>query len=86
MCTLRRLALDQTPMTDELFVASVGFLPLAVRSVIGTWIAMLCTLTNRVLFTAGWALRPLSPGRLNVACRFSSGRTSSRSNVAPRST
>ena len=74
-----RCADAQTPITEARPMGSVGALPLRVNLLIGTWIAMVCTLNARSPFT------PPVAG-VGIRCRFWKGRRTARSNTAPRST
>src|SRR5437016_5750790 len=51
MRALRRLAVDQTPMTDLGLLGSVGLEPSRVSMVLGTWMAIVCTLYSLVPLT-----------------------------------
>ena len=68
---LRRLAVVQMPTLDCAAAVFVGLAPPREMSVIGTWIAMLCTLRFWVVLTPGAAD---SAGRPKVACKLAMGR------------
>ena len=63
-------------MTDEAFIGSLGMSPLRLTSEIGTWIAMVCTLSP---------CSPLTPVALGsgIRCRFWKGRRAPRSKTLP---
>ena len=48
----RRLAVDQTPITALGLFGSIGTIFPAVKSLVGTWMAIECTLNFAVLSTA----------------------------------
>ena len=66
-------------MTALLLIGFVGFMPLGVSSVLGTFNAIECTLKSLVAFTPGAAA-------IDAMWRFWNGRRSPRSKTAPRST
>ena len=66
-------------MTDFGDIGSVGVEPSAVRSIMGTWSAIECTLKSLVALTPGAAAS-------DPMCRFWNGRRSARSKIEPRST
>lgn len=74
-----RLAVAHTPITEDAAPTSVGRTFLAVRSVLGTWMAMLCTLSPWVLLT---------PTAVAEGMRWAiwNGRSVPRSKMLPRST
>ena len=74
-----RCADAHTPITAARSMGLVGAFPLRVNLLIGTWIAMVCTLNARNPFT------PPVAG-VGIRCRFWNGRRTARSNTAPRST
>ena len=76
---MRRDADAHTPIVAFGASGSVGALPLAVRCVMGTWIASVWTLNDR---------RLLTPGAWGVGIRWRcwNGRSAARSNTEPRST
>ena len=78
-----RLAVVHTPITEPLSVTLPCGLPDS-RSPVGTWIAIECTFSCAVALTpAAAVLNTFIP---YWACRFSNGRRSPRSKIAPRST
>ena len=76
---LCRLAEAYTPMTEAGSITSVGRVPLRVRSVLGTWIAIVCTFRPWV---------PLTPTAAadGIRCAAWNGRSAPRSKMLPRST
>ena len=73
-------------MTELAADTSRGSIPLAVRSLFGTWMAMLCTLDVLVeLMPAAIFPSPVSFSP-KVVCNSSNGRRMARSKIDPRST
>ena len=71
---LRRLAAPQTPITDLPLIGSLGADPSRVRLLIGTWSAIVWTLSVAVAST------PIA-GEVAIRCRFCRGRRSPRSKI-----